>query len=170
MFRVAPLRFIEPQLASQVDQPPEGQHWIHEIKYDGYRCQVLFEHGQARVLTRNGHDWSDRYPTIVRAISKLRCQSAIIDGEAIVQDGSGASDFEALSAAVWSPRPDNIILYAFDLMHLDGADLRRQPLSVRRALLRRLIGSDEESQMQFSEEFTGEGAVLFKACAEHGLE
>jgi bifunctional non-homologous end joining protein LigD len=131
---------------------------------------VLLEQGQVRVLTRNGHDWSDRYPTIVRAISKLRCRSAIIDGEAIVQDGNGASDFEALSAAVWSPRPDNIILYAFDLMHLDGADIRQQPLSVRRAILRRLIGKDEHSRIQFSEEFIGDGVVLFKACEEHGLE
>jgi ATP-dependent DNA ligase len=61
------LRFIEPQLASPIDQPPTGKHWIHELKHDGYRCQVLVEGGQARVLTRNGHDWSDRYPSIVRA-------------------------------------------------------------------------------------------------------
>jgi bifunctional non-homologous end joining protein LigD len=80
------LHFIEPQLATSVDQPPEGKHWIHEIKHDGYRCQVLLEGGEARVFTRNGHDWSDRYPSIVRAARGLRCGSAIIDGEAIVQD------------------------------------------------------------------------------------
>jgi ATP-dependent DNA ligase len=122
------LRFIEPQLASSVDQPPEGHHWIHEIKHDGYRCQVLLEQGQARVLTRNGHDWSDRYPAIARAVSSFKCRSAIIDSEAIVQDANGASDFEALSSAMrW--HPDSIILYAFDLMHLDGADLRPETLS-----------------------------------------
>jgi bifunctional non-homologous end joining protein LigD len=157
------LRFIEPQLAT-------WKHWIHEIKHDGYRCQVLLEQGQARVLTRNGHDWSDRYPTIVRAARGLRCGSAIIDGEAIVQDGKGASDFEALSAAVWSPRPENIILCAFDLMHLDGKDLRQQSLSVRRLMLKELIGEDEESPIQFSDEFVGDAALLFKACADHGLE
>ena len=75
------LRFIEPQLVSPVDQPPEGKHWIHEIKHDGYRCQVLVERGQARVFTRNGFDWTDRYPSFVRAASKLRCKSAIIDGD-----------------------------------------------------------------------------------------
>ena len=97
MFRVASrLRFIEPQLASPVEQPPEGKHWIHEIKHDGYRCQVLVERGQARVFTRNGFDWSERYPSIVRAASNLKCKSAIIDGEAIVQNGDGVSDFEAL--------------------------------------------------------------------------
>ena len=135
----ARLRFIEPQLASPVDQPPEGKHWIHEIKYDGYRCQVLLELGQARVFTRNGYDWSDRYPSIVRAAAKLPCLSAIIDGEAIVQDQNGASDFDALSSAMrW--RPDSIILYAFDLMHLNGRDLRPQPLLERRALLKAPAG------------------------------
>ena len=92
------LRFIEPQLASPVDQPPEGKHWIHEIKHDGYRSQVVIERGQARVFTRNRYDWSDRYPSIVRAAASLHCKSAIIDGEAIVQNGDGASDFEALQS------------------------------------------------------------------------
>ena len=113
MFRVATrLRFIEPQLASPVDKPPEGKHWIHEIKHDGYRSQVVIERGQVRVFSRNGHDWSDRYPSIVRAAANLQCQSAIIDGEAIVQDGDGASDFEALSSAM-RRQPHSIILYAF---------------------------------------------------------
>jgi bifunctional non-homologous end joining protein LigD len=165
----ARLKFIEPQLASPVDQPPEGQHWIHEIKHDGYRCQVLLERGQVRVFTRNGHDWSDRYPSIVHAAANRRCKSAIIDGEAIVQNGEGASDFEALSVAMrW--RPNSIILYAFDLMHLDGIDLRQQTLLVRRSILKTLIGTDEESRIQFSEEFHGDGAAFFKACADKGLE
>jgi bifunctional non-homologous end joining protein LigD len=130
---------------------------------------VLLERGQARVLTRNGHDWSDRYPSIVRAASNLRCRSAIIDGEAIVQNGEGASDFEALQSAMrWNPH--SIILYAFDLMHLSGKDLRQQPLSERRSILKALIGSDEESLLQFSEEFRGDGAAFFKACADKGLE
>ena len=163
------LRFIKPQLATPVDQPPEGKQWIHEIKHDGFRCQVLLKRGQARVLTRNGHDWSDRYPSIVRAASGLRCRSAIIDGEAIIEDENGASDFEALSTALWS-RPDSIILAAFDLMHLDGTDLRQQSLSVRRSILKALIGEDQESPIQFSEEFVGDGAELFRGCADHGLE
>jgi bifunctional non-homologous end joining protein LigD len=163
------LSFIEPQLASPVDQPPEGIHWIHEIKHDGYRCQVLLERGQARVLTRNGHDWTDRYPSIARAASSLRCRSAIIDGEAIVQDGDGASDFDSLNSAMrW--RPESIILYAFDLMLLDGKTLRQRALSDRRSILKVLLGSDEESHIQFSEEFVGDGAAFFKACADTGLE
>ena len=169
MSRVAHLRFIPPQLATSVDQPPEGEHWIHEIKHDGFRCQVLVERGQARVLTRKGYDWTSRYPYIVSAAANLPCQSAIIDGEAIVQDGNGVSDFEGLSSAMWR-RPHSIILYAFDLMHLDGADLRQQALAVRRSLLQALIGIDEESRIQFSDEFHGDGAAFFKACADKGLE
>ena len=127
MSRVANrLRFIEPQLASPVDKPPDSKAWIHEIKYDGYRCQVLLERGKARVFTRNGYDWTDGYPSIVRAAADLGCRSAIIDSEAIVQDRNGNSDFEGLSAAM-RRQPHNIILYAFDLLHLDGQDLVWNP-------------------------------------------
>ena len=170
MFRVTnQLRFIEPQLASPVDQPPEGKHWIHEIKHDGYRCQVLVERGQARVFTRNGFDWSDRYPSIVRVASKLKCKSAIIDGEAIVQNGDGVSDFEALSSAL-RQRPNSILLHAFDLLHLNYNDLRQQTLLERRSILKALLGSDDQSRIQFSDEFDGDGDALFKACAEQRLE
>jgi bifunctional non-homologous end joining protein LigD len=131
------------------------------------RC--CLERGQARVLTRNGYDWSDRYPSIVRAAANLRCQSAIIDGEAIVQDGNGVSDFESLSSAM-RRRPHSIILYAFDLMHLGGKDLRDWRLVERRAKLKKLLGTSETSPLQFSEEFTGDGAAFFRAYAKHGLE
>ena len=170
MFRVTPrLRFIEPQFASPVDQPPEGKHWIHEIKHDGYRSQIVIERGQVRVFSRNGHDWSDRYSGIVRAAASLRCKSAIIDGEAIVQDGDGRSDFESLQSAIRSRR-HSIILYAFDLLHLDGIDLRQQTLAERRGELKRLVGAEAESRIQFSDEFDGDAAALFKACAERELE
>ena len=151
MSRVTP-RFIPPQLATSVDQPPEGANWIHEIKHDGYRCQVLLEAGRARVLTRTGLDWSEHFPAIVNAAVKLDCQSAIIDGEAIIQDENGISDFEALRSALWRC-PHAIILYAFDLMHLNGRDLRQEPLLERRWLLQGLLGKDDESRIQFSEEF-----------------
>jgi DNA ligase D-like protein (predicted ligase) len=169
MSRATSLRFILPQLASPADEVPQGDQWIHEVKYDGYRCQVLLEPDRVRVITRNGHDWTDRYPSIVRAASGLCCETAIIDGEAIVQDGSGASDFDSLNAAMhW--RPESIILYAFDLMHLNGTDLRQRALADRRAILKALLGHDDESRIQFSEEFVGNGAALFKACADKGLE
>jgi ATP-dependent DNA ligase len=165
----ARLRFIEPQLASPVDQPPKGNYWIHELKRDGYRCQVLLEQGSARVFTGNGHDCSERYSSIVDAASNLRCKTAILDGEAVVQDGSGTSDLDSLQLAKrW--RAHEIILYAFDLLHLDGIDLRRETLFERRAKLRWLIGVNAESRIQFSEEFDGDGDTLLKTCTGHKLE
>src|SRR5262245_54998162 len=110
MSRLSSLRFVEPQLASSVEQPPQGKHWIHEIKHDGYRSHLVIERGRAHVFSRNGYDWSDRYPSIVRAAAKLQCKSAIIDGEAIVQNGHGASDFGALQSALRKP-PHSINLY-----------------------------------------------------------
>ena len=101
----------------------------------------MIERGKARVFSRNGYDWSDRYPGIVRAAAKLQCKSAIIDGEAIVQNGHGASDFEALQSAL-RRQPHSIILYAFDLLHLDGKD---QTLLERRAHLQDLVGDDDKA-------------------------
>jgi bifunctional non-homologous end joining protein LigD len=166
---LARLSFIEPQLASPVDQPPKGKHWIHELKHDGYRCQVLLERGRARVFTRNGYDWSEHYPSIVRAASNLNCKTAIIDGEAVVQDSNGASDFGSLRSAM-RRRSNEIILYAFDLLDLNGIDFRRKTLLERRTKLRWLVGVDAESRIQFSEEFEGDGDTLLKACAERKLE
>ena len=121
-----------------------GETLIHEIKHDGYRSQVVLGRGQARVFSRNGYDWTERYPFLVRAAMKLNCRSAIIDGEAIVQNGDGASDFETLGSAL-RQRPRSIILYAFDLLHLDGEDLRQHALSERRASLKNLIGDDAKT-------------------------
>jgi bifunctional non-homologous end joining protein LigD len=165
----ARLRFIAPQLASPVDQPPEGKHWIHEIKHDGYRTQVVIDRGKPHVFSRNGYDWSDRYPGILRTAAKLRCKSAIIDGEAIVQNRHGASDFEALQSAL-RKQPHSILLYAFDLLHLNGKDLRQETLLERRDALKALVGDDDESRIQFSDGFDGDGNTLFKACAERALE
>lgn len=98
------LGFIEPQLATLVDQPPQGDEWIHEIKHDGYRTLLIVQDRVTSAYTRTGLDWTDRYPVIVNATTKLNCSSAIIDGEVIVQDERGVSDFDALRSAIrWQP-------------------------------------------------------------------
>jgi ATP-dependent DNA ligase len=163
------LRFIPPQLPSLTDQPPEGAQWIHEVKHDGYRTMLVVERGNAVAYTRNGHDWSDRYPGIISAARKLPCRNAILDGEVIVQDGRGTSDFEALQAPLRS-KPAHLIFYAFDLLHLDGKDLRETPLTERRAKLQALLGMHPASPLQFSEEFVGAAAAFFRACPAHELE
>ena len=90
------LGFVEPLLLTSTDQPPQGSNWIHEVKHDGYRTLLVIERGTARAYTRNGFDWSDRYPDIVSAAGQLPCRFAILDGETIVQNDRGVSDFEAL--------------------------------------------------------------------------
>ena len=123
------------------------------------------ERGGALVYTRNGYDWSDRYPSIVSAASNLKCKSAIIDGEAVVQNANGVSDFEDCSQRSGRGRKT---FYAFDLLHLNGHDIRHRPLTERRSMLQHL--GDAESRIQFSEEFTSDGAAFFKACADSDLE
>src|SRR5215210_1707668 len=170
MSRVATrLRFIEPQIPTLVDQPAQGSDWIHEVKHDGYRTVVVVDRGEARAYTRNGFDWTDRYPGIVSSAGKLKCHSAILDGEVIVQDARGVSDFEALKSAMrWQPR--GLIFYAFDLLHLNGKDLCPEPLLERRSKLKDLISGDPRSPLQYSDELLGDGEKLFRACAEYGLE
>jgi bifunctional non-homologous end joining protein LigD len=129
----------------------------------------VIDNGLTRAYTRNGFNWSERYPGLVRAAAKLNCRSAIIDGEVIVQDENGVSDFDALKSAIrW--HPERLIFYAFDLLHLNGKDLREETLSSRRTKLNDLIGGLPRSPLQFSEDFADGGASLFRACVEHGLE
>jgi bifunctional non-homologous end joining protein LigD len=161
------LEFIKPQLATSVDHPPPRAGWIHEVKHDGYRTLLIIERRKARAYTRNGFDWTESYPSITKAAAKLDCRSAIIDGEVIVQNKHGVSDFDALKSAIrW--RPQSLILCAFDLLHLNGKDLRDRPLLERRAKLKELVPS--EHPFLFSEEFTGDASAFFRACADHQLE
>ena len=113
-----------PQLASVADEPPEGNGWISEIKFDGYRLLCWLDHGKVRVVTRNGLDWTDRLPAVARAIGKLRVDTALVDGELVALDKNGASSFPALQAALSAGKDATLHLYLFDLLHLDGWDLR----------------------------------------------
>ena len=161
------LEFINPQLATPVDHPPPRAGWIHEVKHDGYRTLLIIERRKARAYTRNGFDWTERYLGIAKAAVKLDCRSAVIDGEVIVQNKSGVSDFDALKSAIrW--RPQSLIFCAFDLLHLNGKDFRERPLLERRSKLKELVPS--EHPFLFSEEFTGNAAAFFQACADRQLE
>lgn len=165
------LRFIEFMLPTLVEQPPEGDDWIHEIKYDGYRTELLIEKGRARAFTRRGFDWSDKYPTIVKAAAELPVQSAIIDGEAIVLDENGVSKPDALRAAMcWEP--ERLIFVAFDLMHLNGEDLRFRPLIERKARLAELLmrGDSAGGVIQYSQHLEGHGAAFYDQVDRMGLE
>ena len=136
-----PLGFIRPELRTLVSEPPTGEGWVHEIKYDGYRTVVVADRGRVRAFTRNSNDWSRAYRRMIEACGKLAYKSAVIDGEMVVQDENGLTDFNALRSAIYT-EPHRLVLFTFDLVHLDGQDLRLRPLMERRALLRKLIKSD----------------------------
>jgi bifunctional non-homologous end joining protein LigD len=162
------LTFIDFQLPSLVDAPPEGDRWLHEIKHDGYRTELIVEHGKARALTRRGFDWSDKYGPIVEAAAALKAKSAIVDGEVVVFNDNGVSDFQALRSAIrW--QPERLVFIAFDLLHVDGKDLGNLPLLTRRALLQELI-DEEGGAIQFSHHISGNGGDFFSSVDKLGLE
>jgi len=150
-------------------RPPTGSGWIHEIKHDGFRTLISIAGKDARAFTRSGLDWSDKYQRVIDTCRKLRCRSALIDGEIIVQDAQGISDFAALRASIVR-EPHRLVMFAFDLLFVDGSDLRRLPLIERREKLRRLIFPDVCSPMQFSDHYEGDGRTLFRRACAMGLE
>ena len=129
-----PPPFRPVQLAKLVDKVPAGDRWLHEMKFDGYRLEVAVGDGEARAYTRSGLDWSDRFASIVEQAARLDVRSALIDGEAVVMDATGRSSFQALQVAL-KGAPDTIDYFAFDLLELNGDDLHRDPLQVRKATL-----------------------------------
>jgi hypothetical protein len=123
--KVAPMpAYIEPLLATD-GAPPRGNGWAHEIKYDGYRFQLHMRNGQAKFFTRRGHDWSDRVNSLVLATGAINSYGCIIDGEVVVPLGNGGTDFGALESELKQSSSNRIAFYAFDLLYLDGLDLRR---------------------------------------------
>jgi bifunctional non-homologous end joining protein LigD len=156
--------FLEPQLATLVDKPPVGKQWIHEIKFDGYRLQARIEKGKARLKTRSGLDWTHRFAgTVTAALEALPVQTALVDGEMIVENDAGSSDFSALQAELSAGRTDRFVFYVFDLLHLHGKDLTGLPLAARKDLLQKLVPA--EGPIRFSDHFDDSGAlVLDHAC------
>jgi bifunctional non-homologous end joining protein LigD len=158
---------MEPAL---VDQPPEGDGWIHEIKYDGFRTQLIIQNGGASAFTRRGHNWTDRYRLIVDEAAKLPVESAILDGEMVVLDEQGRSDFPAFADTMRN-RPGELVFVAFDLLHLDGRDLRQLgTLERRHTLQSRLEDADPAGRIRFSTHIIGQGQAVFEAADRMGLE
>jgi bifunctional non-homologous end joining protein LigD len=128
--------FVPPCIPSLAHNPPSGPDWVHEIKHDGYRLIVRRGGATVRLFTRRGYDWTDRYPAIAAAAGKLRAKSFTIDGEAVVVGVDGVAVFDALHRR---RKATDAILYAFDLLELDGKDMRPMPLSARKPKLARLL-------------------------------
>ncbi|MBS9721747.1 DNA ligase D [Tianweitania sp. BSSL-BM11] len=161
--------FIPPGLATLVAKAPGGKRWIHEIKFDGYRLQAHVSHREIRLLTRTGLDWTKKFGTAVAdAFAALPLETALIDGELVVETQSGTSDFSALQSDLSEGRSDRFIYYAFDIMHLDGQDLTGARLLDRKAELERIVGP--EGTVRYSSHFTVEGEVMKAHACKLNLE
>jgi bifunctional non-homologous end joining protein LigD len=161
--------FIPPQLATLVDRPPDDANWIHEIKIDGYRIYARCQDGAVRLMTRTGQDWTHRFKPIAAALSALPARQYAIDGEIAVLDERGTSNFSALQEALSNGTEDRFHFIAFDLLHLDGYDLRQVALRDRKSLLRRLLAAPPAS-VAFSDDISGGGATVFAHACQMRLE
>lgn len=162
--------FITPMLATLAPSAPAGERWLHEIKFDGYRLQARIDSGKISLLTRSGLDWTDRFgKQVTEAISGLPLDQAIIDGEVVVETKSGASDFPTLQFDLSEGRSDRFVFYAFDLMFLDGYDLRALPLRSRKTLLETLL-KEAGQALRYSTHFDAGGALVLRHACRLSLE
>jgi bifunctional non-homologous end joining protein LigD len=157
-----------PQLASVADEPPESKGWISEIKFDGYRLLCWKDGATVRVVTRNGLDWTDRLPAVAREIGKLRVDTALLDGELVALDTNGASSFPALQGALSAGKDATLHLYLFDLLHLDGWDLRPCHLVDRKRVLFEL--ADWKGMLRYSDHHIGDADRMRREVCAMGLE
>lgn len=163
--------FVAPALASPTPRPPAGPSWLHEIKFDGYRLQCRIDQGKVQFLTRNGHDWTDKFPALVTAAKALPARAALLDGEVVVRQPTGVTSFQALQDALGAGRNHLLSFYAFDLLHLDGFDLSDCPLIARKALLAQcLAGLGEDGPILLSEYVEGHGPEFIRAACRLALE
>ncbi|WP_165904468.1 DNA ligase D [Paraburkholderia hospita] len=161
---------IRPQLATLVDRPPVGSNWSYEIKFDGYRMLCRIDKGAVRLFTRNGHDWTGKMPALAQALGRLPVSQAWIDGEVVALSKADIPDFSALQNAFARRRTAGLTFFAFDLMFLNGRDLRRATLRDRRAALQQLLASVDDAHIRLSNTFTeGVESLLDSAC-KMGLE
>ncbi len=158
--------YIPPCIPTRAHKPPAGPDWVHEIKHDGYRLQVHRDGDGVRLFARRGHDWSARYPAIASTAAKLRARSFTLDGEAVVCGPDGVAIFDALHRR---GTVSEAMLYAFDLLELDGEDLRGLPLVDRKKRLARLLGRRGVG-MVLSAHTADDGATIFQHACKLGLE
>ena len=160
-----------PQLATLTKTPPSGDQWVHEIKLDGYRVGCLIANGRTRLISRHGLDWTEKFPEITEAIGALGIRNGLIDGELVVLLPNGRSSFEAMQQAVAKRSPrKGLVYFAFDLIHLEGKPIERQPLEERKARLQKLIGSSKTGRLRYAEHVEGRGTDVFDQVCKMGLE
>lgn len=160
---------LAPMLATLVDEAPAGEGWLHEVKYDGYRFLVRLERKRARLISRNGKEWTASFPGIVKELATLPAKQAWLDGELVVLDDRGRSTFQGLQNALSGGHSRNLAFFVFDLLYRDGYDLRGLPLTARKAALRELMGAGSKS-LKIGPEVRGGGPEFFRQACALGLE
>ncbi|MGH7506149.1 MAG: non-homologous end-joining DNA ligase [Longimicrobiales bacterium] len=165
---------ITPMLATLVKHPPAGDGWIHEMKLDGYRIVARVDRGGVQLITRNGKDWTERYPPVAGALEGWRSTRALVDGEVAVLLPDGRTSFEGMQKLGAGTGDGALLYFVFDLLHLDGRDVTKLPLIERKELLRSLLeatGADEPGgRIRFSDHVRGNGAGFFDQACKHRLE
>ena len=163
-------QWLEPQLATLVDEAPVGKNWAHEIKFDGYRAICRLENGKAQILTRAGNDWSHRFPSIQKECEKLPIDSVVLDGEIVWLDEHGVSNFQKLQNMMEKQIEKNLRYYVFDILSLEGKDVTNLPLSERKTLLKKLLDSFSSKKILYSDHRTEAGKKVFSEACKLGLE
>ena len=160
-------------LATLVEEPPEGDEWVHEIKYDGYRIAARVDGGDVRLFSRNELDWTGRFGEVATALKTLPTGGTWLDGEVVVFDERGVSDFGRLQRYVKDGRPGDLTYVVFDLLFQDGEDLRGLPLEERKRRLRRLLergGAELRAVVRYGDHIEGRGAAVHEEACLQGLE
>jgi bifunctional non-homologous end joining protein LigD len=163
--RTLPTGFIAPCLPTKAHTLPSGDPWLHEIKHDGFHMIARKNGAQVRLYSRPGNDFSRRFPLIVETLTRLRSRSCIIDGEAVACDDNGVTSFDLIRH---HRHNDRVFLYAFDLIELNGDDMRRDPLEVRKTTLRSMLAKAGLG-LRFNEHMEGDGPTVFAHACKMGL-
>jgi bifunctional non-homologous end joining protein LigD len=156
---------VAPQLRHLVDAAPDGDGWLHEIKYDGYRMHARLDRGAVKLLTRTGLDWTHKYPVIAKAVAELGARQAYLDGELCGVGPDGVTSFNIVQLASDSANAAALVFFLFDLLYLDGEDLRPLPVIERKKRLGALLGNAAPC-LHYSDHVIGKGPAFYdKACA-----
>jgi bifunctional non-homologous end joining protein LigD len=161
--------FVEPQLAKLVKEAPEGDAWLHELKFDGYRILARLDGGHVRLLSRRGHDWTAQFPAVTAAVARLKAKTALLDGEVAIVLPDGRTSFQALQNA-FGQRREDLTYFVFDLLHLDGEDVTPRPLEERKARLAELVARSKIDAIKYSDHVEGRGGEFFRTACARGLD
>src|SRR5438105_4913712 len=167
--RAMPDRIV-PQLATLVEEAPEGAEWLHEIKYDGYRLLARIAKGKARLITRNGLDWTAKFPALARAMAGLPVETAMIDGELVALAADGTTNFADLQDRIATGRTNDLVFFAFDLLYRDGFDLTGAALEARKAALAEVVSPNTAGKVRYSDHQRGRGAEFHRHACQYELE